>query len=183
MTRSLRILAFAAFVPTLAFAHPGHAEHSGFGAGFLHPFGGADHLLALVAVGMLAGRLEIRAMAALLGAWMCLLVGGMVAATAGIELPAVRPLLVVSIGVSAMLALVLPKSPSRGLVCGIVVLATFFAFFHGYAHGERALATSSETAFMVGIATASALVLTLAAGIVRSLARTARPAVTAGARR
>lgn len=179
MTRSQRILALAAFVPTLAFAHPGHAEHAGFGAGFLHPFDGADHLLALVAVGVLAGRLEIRAMATLLGAWMCLLMGGMVAATAGIELPAVRPLLVVSIGVSAVLALVVPKSPSRGLVGGIVALASFFAFFHGFAHGERALATSSGPAFMAGIAAASALVLALAAG----LARVVRPAITAGAAR
>jgi urease accessory protein len=179
MTRSQRFLVLATFVPAIAFAHPGHAEHSSFATGFLHPFSGADHLLALAAVGMLAGRLEIRPMAALLGAWMCLLTGGMVAAMAGIELPAVRPLLVVSIGVSAVLAFVVPKSPSRGMVGGIVALASFFAFFHGFAHGERALETSSGLTFMVGIAAASALVLALAAGI----ARYVRPAITAGAAR
>lgn len=179
MTRSQRFLVLAAFVPAIAFAHPGHAEHSGFATGFLHPFSGVDHLLALAAVGMLAGRFETRAMAALLGAWMCLLTAGMVSAMAGMELPAVRPLLLVSIGVSAVLAFVVPKSPSRGMVGGIVALASFFAFFHGFAHGVRALETSSEVTFMVGIAAASALVLALAAGISRTL----RPAATAGARR
>jgi urease accessory protein len=179
MTRSSRLLVLAAFAPAIAFAHPGHTEHPGFASGFLHPFSGPDHLLALAAVGMLAGRLGIRAMAALLGAWMCLLVGGMVAAMAGIELPAVRPLLVVSIGVSAVLAIVVPKSPSRGMVGSIVALASFFAVFHGYAHGVRALETSSEATFMAGIAAASALVLALAAGITHTF----RPAVTAGARR
>src|SRR5688572_10622092 len=132
MTRSMRTLVLAAaifvpaLVPTIAFAHPGHAEHSGFAAGLTHPFNGADHLLALAAVGMLAGRLEVRAMAVLLGAWMCLLTGGMLAGLAGVDLPSVRPLLIVSIGVSALLAVMLPKAPSRGLVGGIIALATFF---------------------------------------------------------
>jgi hydrogenase/urease accessory protein HupE len=62
---------------------------------------------------------------------------------------------------------------------GIVAFASFFAFFHGYAHAARALETSSEATFMAGIAAASALVLALAAGI----AHTVWPAVTAGARR
>ena len=45
---SLAILSFA--VAASAWAHPGHDG----GAGFLHPFSGIDHLLAMIGVGMWA---------------------------------------------------------------------------------------------------------------------------------
>jgi urease accessory protein len=47
-------------LPAVALAHPGHGETSGFAAGALHPLGGLDHLIALVAVGVLAARLNGR---------------------------------------------------------------------------------------------------------------------------
>jgi urease accessory protein len=47
----------AAFLPALAFAHPGHGEASSFADGALHPIGGVDHLAGFIAVGMLAVRL------------------------------------------------------------------------------------------------------------------------------
>mgnify|MGYP000365618072 FL=1 len=43
------------FGASVAFAHPGHPGHTAEGsllAGFLHPLTGADHLLAMVAVGV-----------------------------------------------------------------------------------------------------------------------------------
>ena len=39
-------------LPTLAQAHPGHADFGGLAAGLGHPVGGLDHLLAMVAVGL-----------------------------------------------------------------------------------------------------------------------------------
>src|SRR5688500_16521457 len=41
-------------VPTAAFAHTGHGDTSGFMHGFMHPVGGIDHILAMVAVGVFA---------------------------------------------------------------------------------------------------------------------------------
>src|SRR5262245_47406910 len=41
-------------LPVTAMAHPGHDTHS-FIAGALHPLTGVDHLLAMLAVGLLAG--------------------------------------------------------------------------------------------------------------------------------
>jgi urease accessory protein len=45
-------------IPQMAFAHGGHAQITGVFAGLMHSvmhaLGGADHLLALVAVGLLA---------------------------------------------------------------------------------------------------------------------------------
>lgn len=45
-----------------ALAHTGHDAHTagGFAAGFLHPITGIDHLLAMVAVGLLAVRAGAR---------------------------------------------------------------------------------------------------------------------------
>src|SRR5262249_59850084 len=53
-TRVISALAFAAaIIPTAALAHPGHDAH-GLLHGFTHPFGGFDHLIAMVAVGLYA---------------------------------------------------------------------------------------------------------------------------------
>ncbi|OUY07564.1 HupE/UreJ family protein [Acinetobacter populi] len=44
-------------LPTLAMAHPGHeSAHSGFMAGFIHPFTGLDHLMMAIALGVLFSK-------------------------------------------------------------------------------------------------------------------------------
>ena len=54
--KRLAALALPALVllPQAALAHPGHGAAMGPEAGFLHPLLGADHVLAMVAVGLLA---------------------------------------------------------------------------------------------------------------------------------
>lgn len=52
MMRRLIISLFA-MIPTLAFAHSGH-DLASLQAGFAHPFTGLDHLLVMVAIGVLA---------------------------------------------------------------------------------------------------------------------------------
>ncbi|MBN9309010.1 HupE/UreJ family protein, partial [Devosia sp.] len=39
-------------LPTAAFAHTGHGDTAGFIHGFMHPVGGLDHVLAMLAVGV-----------------------------------------------------------------------------------------------------------------------------------
>ncbi len=39
-----------------AFAHPGHTVTGDFTAGFIHPLVGLDHILAMLAVGLLAAQ-------------------------------------------------------------------------------------------------------------------------------
>ena len=48
--------------PSVASAHPGHVEDSSLMGGFIHPFGGIDHLLAMTAVGLFAAHLGGRAL-------------------------------------------------------------------------------------------------------------------------
>src|ERR1035437_3939044 len=47
---------------SVAFAHPGHGEGGSQLAGFIHPFSGIDHLLAMTAVGLFAAHLGGRAL-------------------------------------------------------------------------------------------------------------------------
>src|SRR5258708_2850176 len=49
-------------IPTAAFAHPGLGDAHGFVAGFAHPLGGLDHILAMVTVGIFAWQLGGRAL-------------------------------------------------------------------------------------------------------------------------
>src|SRR4051794_382238 len=65
MIRSLPILALACLLAPAALAHPGHDTTTGLSAGFAHPFLGLDHLLAMIAVGILAGQRGGRAIVSL----------------------------------------------------------------------------------------------------------------------
>jgi urease accessory protein len=72
--KRFRIVAVGAgLLPALALAHPGHGETTSFVAGALHPLSGIDHLLGLTAVGLLAGFLGGRYLAALAATFLGLL--------------------------------------------------------------------------------------------------------------
>ena len=61
---AFRLLAAIALLlaPSVALAHPGHGEDGSLLGGFIHPFGGIDHLLAMTAVGLFAAHLGGRAL-------------------------------------------------------------------------------------------------------------------------
>jgi urease accessory protein len=73
----------AAFLPSLAMAHPGHGETSGFVAGALHSFGGLDHLAGFIVVGFLAAKLGGRYLAPATAAFLGLLVAASTADSDG----------------------------------------------------------------------------------------------------
>src|SRR2546423_1340689 len=63
MTLATRIAAAALVMfPDVALAHTGHGDASGFAHGFMHPLGGLDHVLAMVAVGLYATMIGGRAL-------------------------------------------------------------------------------------------------------------------------
>jgi urease accessory protein len=132
---SLAILAFAA-VAAPALAHPGHG-----GSGFLHPFTGVDHMLAMVGVGMWAWLLSARVRPAAFlvpGAFLAMMAIGAAAGFAGIKLPLVEAAILASVfllGGLVMAAVRLPLASAMSVV-------GLFAFFHGYAHAAEAPAAS-----------------------------------------
>lgn len=137
MTLFSRLAALAAVTlfALPAAAHPGHMEHAGFLAGFAHPLGGIDHVLAMLGVGLFAARLGGRATWALPAAFLAAMAGGAVAAAMGLALPAVEPTIamtVVAMGLLVAAGARLPASWAAALVA-------VFAVFHGHAHGAEAV--------------------------------------------
>src|SRR4249920_1522738 len=55
-------VAFLVFAPAAALAHPGHDAAGGLLHGFIHPVTGIDHVLAMIAVGVLAAQYGGRAL-------------------------------------------------------------------------------------------------------------------------
>ncbi len=157
-------LLLAAATPLAASAHPGtdFGLHHGFMVGFLHPLTGADHLAAMVAVGLWSALSARRAWPDLMWAplgFAALLLAGAVAGLAGLQLPAVEPMIAASLLVLGLLVATrwhLPGLAAAALVGG-------FAVFHGIAHGAE-LAGESDALLTLG-GMLSATVLLHAAGI------------------
>ncbi|MGA8050669.1 MAG: HupE/UreJ family protein, partial [Burkholderiales bacterium] len=78
-------------------AHPFHAVSGGAAAGFLHPFSGFDHLLAMVAVGLWAARLGGRALWLAPLSFVGAMLAGGLAGFAGLSLPATEHLVAGSV--------------------------------------------------------------------------------------
>lgn len=162
--RSLVPAAALVLLPGAALAHPGHGEAMGWAAGFAHPVGGADHVLAMVAVGVIAGLVGGRALWLLPAAFLGMMSAGAGAAIAGLDLPFVEPAILASVAVFAVMAVcarLIPLAALAGLVGA-------FAVFHGAAHGAEMPETASGFAYGLGFLAATTLLhaVGLAAGLV-----------------
>lgn len=115
-------------VPALM-AHPGHGEHS-LAAGLLHPITGIDHLVAMIAVGVLAARLEGAARWWVPASFLLAMLAGGGLALMGLELPLVEPGILLSIVVFGVL-ITLSAPPNPWVACALVAI---FALPHGHAH-------------------------------------------------
>lgn len=149
----LSLTAVAALVPTAAFAHPGHGDALGLMHGFLHPIGGLDHVLAMVAVGLFAANLGGRALWAVPLAFMALMAVGGVLGITGVNVPYVEAgiaLSVVVLGAVVALGMRWPTGAAMALV-GI------FAIFHGHAHGSEMPVDASGAAYAGGFIVATGL--------------------------
>lgn len=162
-------------VPALAQAHPGHGTGASFLAGAVHPLVGVDHLMALLAAGLLAWRMGGVARTGIVLAFPALLALGALAGLAGFEFALTETMILLSIAVLGLLAL----RPPRRLPAMVIGTTALFALFHGHAHGLEAASGTAASGFVIGLALASALVI-VATMLVAQAVRT-RAAV--GARR
>jgi urease accessory protein len=151
---------------TPALAHTGPEAHGVLAVGLAHPFSGADHVLATVAVGLWAAGAGGRAMAGIPAAFLASMLGGFALALAGVWLPAVEPMILASVVVLGLVvAAALRPSPAvaASLVGG-------FALFHGHAHGAE-LAGVGALAFGAGLAAATTLLHAAGLGLGLLVAR------------
>ena len=168
LVSSLAVLPAAlALLPQAALAHPGHGAAIGAEAGFLHPLMGADHVLAMVAVGLLAALRGGRALWALPLSFLVLMSAGAGLGMAGVALPYAETGIALSIVVFGVAAIVGLRAP----VALLASLVGVFAVFHGYAHGAEMPETASGPSFGVGFLAATALLHAVGLGLGIAAAR------------
>jgi urease accessory protein len=139
-------------------------------AGLAHPLSGADHILAMVAIGLWAVIAGGRALWAWPAAFVAMVLMGFVAAIFGLHVPLVEPAIAASIVALGLLVALAVKAP---LWLGAVI-AGMFAFFHGHAHGtEAATAGAGLIAYATGFSLATAALHAFGLGIGVLLARVA----------
>lgn len=152
--RTAALAAGLALAPTLASAHVGAMahDHGGLVAGFMHPLTGADHLAAMIAVGLWAAVLGGPALWAAPASFVLLMVGGALLGASGIGFPAVETMIALSVAALGLAAALKVKVPA-GLAAAVVGA---FALFHGAAHGAEMPAVGSGLAYGAGFVAATA---------------------------
>lgn len=151
----------ALLLPSFAHAHVGASEASGWMHGLSHPFGGLDHVCAMIAVGLWAAQMGGRAVWRVPLAFVSVMMLGGLLGMAAIPVPfieagIVMSLLVLGVLIAAAVRLPLPVS---------IAMVGVFALFHGYAHGAEMPQSVSGLGYAGGFMLATALLHASGMGI------------------
>lgn len=151
--RSLALAGALALIPSAAWAHPGHDAGTGLLAGVAHPLTGADHLVAMVLVGVWAALCAPKTKTALLvpGAFVATMVLGFAISAFVPGLPA-EALILASLAVLGIAAGAGLRAPLP-LAAGAVAV---FGFGHGLAHGFETPEGAFPALFAGGFVAATA---------------------------
>lgn len=154
MNKLLPALAAAlALLPGAAFAHTGVGDTSGFVHGFMHPVGGIDHVLAMIAVGVFAVVLGGRALWLVPLSFVAMMAVGFVLGIGGVDVPFVE----LGIGLSSVVIGAVAASGRPMPVAAAMGLVGVFAVFHGHAHGAEMPADAGGIEYALGFVAATAL--------------------------
>lgn len=157
---ALALLACAA-LPGMAEAHILQGGGGGFGSGFAHPLAGADHFLAMFAVGLWGAQMGGRPVWTLPVTFPLVMVLGGLAGIAGLALPGIEigiALSLVALGLAVAFAWKPPEAVALALI-GV------FAVCHGYAHGAELPAAADPADYAVGFVLATGLIHLLGIGV------------------
>lgn len=154
----LGALGITAMASAPAMAHTGLDMTSGLSAGLGHPVGGLDHVLAMIAVGILAAQMSSQSakrhvLWIVPATFVGLMALGGVLGMVGVGVPFVEQGIVGSViilGAVIAWGRLLPQSVAMGLV-GIL------AVFHGHAHGTEMPMSASGLEYALGFMTATAV--------------------------
>jgi urease accessory protein len=138
-------------------AHTGVGSLDGLAAGFAHPLNGFDHLLAMIAAGLLAAQIGGRAVWLVPLAFLAMMLTGGMVAIDGWPLPFVETAIALSVvAIAGAAALGVSAGPAAA-----ALLAGGFALFHGHAHGNAMPLDASGLAYAAGFLAASATLIGL----------------------
>lgn len=172
-SRVFAILAAILLLPSLAHAHVGVGETSGFLHGMGHPLSGLDHICAMVAVGLWAAQMGGRAIWAVPLTFVSVMALGGALGMLGVHVPFVETGIVISV---LALGVLIAASVHLPLAVSIIVVG-LFAIFHGHAHGAEMPETSSGFVYAAGFIIATAFLHACGIGLGIAIQKLASPAV------
>lgn len=171
------VVAAGVLVASPAAAHTGLSTN-GVSDGLTHPLTGIDHLLAMVAVGVLAATARDRRIAWLTPAgFLAGMVVGGVAGIVGIAAPFTE--LAIAASLVALGGLIAVRSEGSGLWLPLVAAA--FGALHGHAHGSELPEGAAALGYVAGFVTSTALLHLSGVGIGLQLRKASALRVAAGA--
>ncbi len=153
-----RIALFVSLILLSATPAFAHADH-GITSGFMHPFLGWDHLLAMLAVGAWGATLGARAVWAIPAAFVGMMVVGGILGMTGVYLPFVETMILASGFVLAGFVVARVKMP----VWSGTAIVGLFALAHGHAHGAEMPELANPLVYGAGFVAATSLVHALGA--------------------
>jgi len=157
----LYAFALSVLVATPALAHTGAGSVSGFASGFGHPIGGLDHLLAMIAVGILASQQGGKSLWLLPVSFVAMMVVGGALGIAGVAVPFVELGIVGSVIVLGAVIALGKHMPTGAAMALVGVLA----IFHGHAHGTEMPVDASGFEYGLGFAIATAMLHAVGLGL------------------
>jgi urease accessory protein len=160
--RSMLAVAFLAAVwARSALSHGLQGEAGGFLTGLVHPLSGADHVLAMIAVGLWGAQLGAPAIWVLPMAFPLVMAMGGMLGFLGVPIPGVE------YGIAAS-AIVLGAAVAFELRPALVIAALVvgcFAIFHGHAHGTELPAGQSALLYSMGFVIATGCLHAVGIGV------------------
>jgi len=156
-----------ALMPSMALAHTGVGDTSGFLHGFGHPITGLDHILAMVMVGVFACQLGGRALWLVPSTFVLVMAFGGALGIAGINVPFVEIGIALSVIVLGAVVALGVKAP----IAVAMAVVGFFAIFHGHAHGAEMPEDAGGLAYGLGFVVATALLHAVGIGIGYAIGR------------
>ena len=133
----------------VAHAHMDSGSITGFTGGFVHPWSGMDHIIAMLAVGIWGAQLGKPAIWLLPVTFPLVMALGGFFGLIGVPVPGGESTVEVGVAVSGVIlgAMVLASARPPMLIAAVLVGA--FGMFHGYAHGHELPAADDK--MMVGL--------------------------------
>lgn len=120
---------------------------SGFSSGISHPFLGLDHLLAMIAVGIIGIQIGGKAKWLVPLSFVIFMTYGVILAISGIQIPSIGTGIALSLLVFGVTIAMSKKYP----LIFAVACTGLFALFHGHTHGTEMTSVTSPILFISGM--------------------------------
>ncbi len=140
---------FTFLLPQGAFAH--NVGGTGMLSGLTHPLFGMDHLLAMIAVGVISTQLGGKAVWQVPAIFVGFMIFGGLLAILGLALPAVEIGIASSVLVLGVAIAFSSKIPN---IAAFAMIA-LFAIFHGHAHGSEMPVIANFALYAIGFVTST----------------------------